>query len=55
MRSKEPASWKSSVRRICDNIVFTIRELKGIAIEAVLLVLELLGLWTILNHHLNSH
>jgi hypothetical protein len=51
MRSKQPASWKSSVRRICGDIVFTIKELEEVAIHLALFVLALIGLWTILSHH----
>jgi hypothetical protein len=50
MLAKRP-TWKSSIRRVCGDIVFTIRELEGVAIQVALFVLALYGLWTILSRH----
>jgi hypothetical protein len=51
MRAKRPASWKSSVTRLYDNIDFTIEKAERLAYRLLAFGSTLYLLWTIFRHH----
>ena len=51
MRAKRPASWKSAVTGLYDNIDFTIDKAERLAIRLLAFGSLLYVLWTIFRHH----